>query len=46
VDTTECSAPYAYPSTEDHDDTVEAYYSGLEHQRPHACMSGWVFVST
>jgi hypothetical protein len=35
------SAP-AHPSTEDHDDTVEAHYSGLE--RPHACIEGWVFV--
>jgi hypothetical protein len=36
------SAP-AYPSTGDHDDTVEAHYSGLE--RPHACLEGWVFIS-
>ena len=41
MDTTESSAP-AYPSTEDHDDTVEAQYSSLE--RPHACLEGWVFV--
>jgi hypothetical protein len=26
----------------DHDDTLEAHYSGLE--RLHACMDGWVFV--
>jgi hypothetical protein len=26
----------------DRDDTVEAHYAGLK--RPHACMSGWVFV--
>jgi hypothetical protein len=35
------SAP-AHPSTEDHDDTVEAHYASLE--RPHACIEGWVFV--
>jgi hypothetical protein len=39
--TTESSAP-AHPSTDDHDDPVEAHYASLE--RPHACMSGWVFV--
>ena len=44
VDTTESSAPHAHPSTEDHDDTVEAHYSGLERLRPHACVGGWVFV--
>jgi hypothetical protein len=43
MDTTESSAP-AHPSTEDHDDTVEAHYSGLERLRPHACMSGTVIV--
>jgi hypothetical protein len=32
----------ARPSTEDHDDTVEAHYSGLE--RPHACIEGFVYV--
>jgi hypothetical protein len=37
----ESSAP-AHPSTEDHDDTVEAHYASLE--RPHACIDGWVFV--
>jgi hypothetical protein len=31
-----------HPSTEDHDDTVEAHFSCLE--RPHACVEGWVFV--
>jgi hypothetical protein len=41
MDTPESSAP-AHPPTEDHDDTIEAHYSGLE--RPHACMQGWVFV--
>jgi hypothetical protein len=39
---TESSAPHAHPSTEDHDDTVEAHYASLE--RPHACIDGWVFV--
>jgi hypothetical protein len=34
----------AHPSTEDHDDTVEAHYSGLERLRPCACMDGWVFL--
>ena len=34
VDTTESSAPHAHPSTEDHDDTVEAHYSGLKRLRP------------
>jgi hypothetical protein len=42
VDTTESSAPCAHPSTEDHDDTVEAHYACLE--RPCACLEGWVFV--
>lgn len=32
----------AQPSSQDHDDTVEAHYSGLE--RPCACYSGWVFI--
>ena len=44
MDTAESSAPHANSSIEDHDDTVEAHYSGLERLRPHACMSGWVFV--
>jgi hypothetical protein len=44
MDTTESSAP-AHPSTEEHDDTVEVHYSGLERlERPCACYSGWVFV--
>ena len=42
--TTQKSSAPAYPSTEDHDDTVEAHYSGLERLRPHACVGGWVFV--
>ena len=44
MDTVESSAPCAHPSIEEHDDTVEAHYSGLERLRPHACMDGWVFV--
>jgi len=44
VDTTESSAPHAHPSTEDHDDTVEAHYASLERLRPHACIDGWVFL--
>jgi hypothetical protein len=31
-----------YPSTEDHDDSVEAHYSCLE--RPHACYEGVVYI--
>jgi len=42
--TTQKSSAPAHPSTEDHDDTVEAHYSGLERLRPHACVGGWVFV--
>jgi hypothetical protein len=36
----------AHPSTEDHDhdDTIEAKFSGLERLRPCACMDGWVFL--
>jgi hypothetical protein len=44
MDTPESSAAHAHTSTEEHDDTVEAHYSGLERLRPHACMGGWVFV--
>ena len=39
--TTESSAS-AHPSTEDHDDTVEAHYASLE--RPHSCNDGWVTI--
>ena len=42
MDTTESSAPHAHPSTEDHDDTVEAHYACLE--RPHACIDGIVYI--
>ena len=44
MDNAESSAPCAYPSPEDRDDTVEAHYSGLGRLRPHACIDGWVFV--
>jgi hypothetical protein len=39
---TEKSSAPAHPSTEEHDDTVEAHYASLE--RPHACLEGLVFV--
>ena len=44
MDTAESSAPCARPSTEDHDDTVEAHYPGPERPRPHACAGGRVYV--
>jgi hypothetical protein len=43
MDTTESSAP-THPSTEDHDDTVEAQFSGLERLRPCACMNSTIFI--
>jgi hypothetical protein len=39
------SAPHARPPTEDHDDTGEAHYSGLERLRHHAFMEGLVFLT-
>jgi hypothetical protein len=42
MDAPESSAPHAHPSTEDHDDTVEAHYASLE--RPHACYEGVVYI--
>jgi hypothetical protein len=42
VDRTESSAPHTHPSTDHHDDTVEAHYSGLE--RLHACYEGVVYI--
>ena len=43
MDTAESSAPHAHPSTEEHDDTVEAHYACLE--RPCAlALEGRVFV--
>ena len=44
MDTTESSAPYAHPSTEEHDDTVEAHYASLE--RPCYCYCSGVVVLT
>ena len=41
--TQKSSAP-AHPSTDDHDYTVEAHYSGLERLRPHACYEGVVYI--
>jgi hypothetical protein len=34
----------AHPSTQDHDDTVEAHCASLERLRPHACTDGVVYV--
>jgi hypothetical protein len=42
MDTTESSATPAQPSTEEHDDTVEAHYASLD--RPHACLEGAVYI--
>jgi hypothetical protein len=42
MDTTESSAPHAHPSTENHDDAVEAHYACLE--RPCACYDGVVYI--
>ena len=42
MDTTESSAPYAHPSIEEQDDTVEAHYACSE--RPCACIDGWVTI--
>ena len=45
MDTTESSAPHAHPSTDDHDDTVEAHYASLERlESPHACYEGVVYI--
>jgi hypothetical protein len=40
----ESTAHPAHPSTEDHEDSVEAHYSGLERLRPHACLDGVVYL--
>jgi hypothetical protein len=42
--TQKSTAHPAHPSTEDHDDTVEAHYFGLELLRPHACEGGTVYI--
>jgi hypothetical protein len=38
--TPEKSSAPAHPSTENHDDTVEAHYASLE--RSHTCNDGWI----
>jgi hypothetical protein len=43
--TEKSSVPHAHPSTDDHDDTVEAHYASLERIRPHACSEGLVFLT-
>jgi hypothetical protein len=43
VDSTDSSAP-AHPSTEDHDDTIEAHYASLERGIPCACYIGVVYI--
>jgi hypothetical protein len=40
--TQKSSAPHARPSTEEHEDTLEAHYPCLE--RPCACIEGFVYV--
>ena len=43
--TQKSSAPHAPPSTKNHDDTVEAHYSGLDRlASPHACFEGVVYI--
>jgi hypothetical protein len=45
MDNGESGAPRAHPSTEDHDDTVEAHYSCLEClEASHACYGGVVYI--
>jgi hypothetical protein len=44
VDTTESSAP-AGPSTEDHDDTLEAHYASLERLECASCFGGYVTIT-
>jgi len=42
MDTAESSAAHAHPSTEEHDDTLEAHYASLE--RPHVCTDGVIYI--
>jgi hypothetical protein len=42
MSSTEKSSAHAHPSTDDHDDTVEAHYASLE--RPHSCDDRWVTI--
>jgi len=41
---TQKSSALAHPPAEDHDDTLEAQFSGLERLRHCACMNGTVFI--
>ena len=43
MDATDSSAP-AHPSTEDHDDTIEAHYASLERGIPCYCYGGVVYI--
>jgi hypothetical protein len=38
------SSARAHPSTEDHDDTVEAHYASLERGVPCGCINGLVYI--
>jgi hypothetical protein len=40
--TEKSTAHPAHPSTEDHDETVEAHYASLE--RPHVCCEGVIYI--
>jgi hypothetical protein len=40
--TEKSSAAHAHPSTDNHDDTLEAHYASLE--RPHACYQSVVYI--
>jgi hypothetical protein len=44
MDTTESSAP-AHPSTEEHDDVVEAHYTGLERLECASCFGGYLTIT-
>jgi hypothetical protein len=44
VDSTD-SSPSGHPSTEDHNDTVEVHYSGLERGIPCYCFGGYVTIT-
>jgi hypothetical protein len=44
VDSKESSASPAHPSTEDHDDTVEAHYASLERGIPCSCYGGYHYI--
>ena len=38
------SSPSGHPSTEDHDDTIEAHYASLERGFPCACYGGYHYI--